>query len=137
MPRPILTITSILLTLILSTGRLAAQRSYTLTHYVGDTMTLTARAGDISTTDTLVYVEGRIGGRFDVYFEGPQHKFFKVDPKLAPKWLGHKLKPHATLKIPIVFMPPPGFTGTAHARMRVQGISGTPWFFVELIGSQP
>jgi len=128
---------SLLLTglfLFLSTGCLFAQTHVLTGGLDTDTIWLTARPGGVSATDTLIYENGRLGGRFFIYFNGPQRRYFQVDPALRPNWIGHKIKPHKTLRIPIVFSPPAGFTGEAHAEFEIQGLSGNPWVFAIVVG---
>jgi hypothetical protein len=115
-------------------GRLSAQTQVLKGAFLRDTVTLTAKQGTICPTDTLLFEIGRYGGRIGIYFEGPQRKYFWVDPALRPVWLGHKFKPHKTLRIPVAFAPPVGFTGEAHAVLKVNGLSGVPWLEVVMIG---
>ena len=114
----------------LSTSNAAAQ-TFVLTGH--DTIRITAKQGTTSLPDTLVFEQGRLGGRYFIYFRRGQDKWFKIDPSLKNRFNGHKLKAHEILRVPIVFCPPAGFTGEAHTVFYIEGFSG-PWISAEIVG---
>jgi hypothetical protein len=86
--------------------------------------------GTVSVADTLTMDAGRLGGRFHLYYEGDQAKYFK--PAVP---IGHKIKHHCILKMAFVFAPPASFTGTARGKLRIKGLSGNTWTVVDLEGT--